>query len=259
MEKGLAIEHAIPRALGGSAVTLTCKKCNNDLGRELISKLKFNLVAEDKYINKKPFDAKMTVKGKSISVDYTIGEQHELITQVRRSNPKNIQHIVEVFEKGGPPEINLKFVYGYKKEVEQMAILLICYLMLFRQFGYFYAFSRWGIETRRVITNRVYDSPLLKMSAQTEAILNHGRSGLFFCTGPKELQDFAVIQLRLKTADYEKRLVKVVPFLPDTNFDEGTHLKPGVINLTARQVNFSPEFLLDPNLKLPYDVRITFG
>ena len=252
----LTIEHVVPKSLGGRIETLTCKECNNQQGEDLLSKLKQNILMEDKFQNQKPFDAKMTVNGKEISVGYRIGEKHELITQAKRSNPRDVAFIEDVFKSGLLPEIGLKFSYGYKKEIEQMAILLICYLMLFRFFGYSYAFSPWGIYTRNVIVSKKYDSPLLKMTATTNEVVMDGKNALFICRQPKEFENYAGIQLRLKVEGFEKTLTKLLPFLPGTYFNKEVHLKGGELEIRGNSISYSPALLTDPAFKVPHNIRV---
>jgi hypothetical protein len=255
----LTIEHVVPKKLGGTMKTLTCKKCNNEYGSELISKLKFNLDMEDKVKNKKPFDAKMTIDGKSVVVDYIIGEKHELITQVHRSNPASIEHITSRFSSTNlPPKISLKFNVGYKKETEQLAVLLICYLALFRHFGYFYALSPWGLQTRDVIVNRETSSDLLKMSASPNAIINDGRPGIVICREPNEFKNFVGVYLRFRLNGYTKYEMKLLPFYPETKFDPEIHLKAKDIQISGSIVPYSRTFLQNPNYVIEPKPHITF-
>lgn len=258
--KLLTIEHVIPEALGGSLKTLTCKKCNNDYGSKLISKLKFNFDIEDKVANKKPLDAKMTIDGKSVSVDFTIGEKHEIATQVHRSNPKNVEHISNRFSNSDSlPTFNLKFVVGYKKETEQLAILLICYLMLFRQFGYFYALNSWGLATRNVIVEQNQESDLLRMSLTADALVNESKSSISICRSPTEFKDFTIVQIQLESDTFAKTYIKVLPSFPSAQFNPEFHLRSQEIEIQASLIPDSNKLPEDIDLGLQPKARIVVG
>ena len=127
----LSKEHVVPEKLGGKIITLTCEKCNKDFGSKLISKLIKNLDYKDIVSGKsdKPFDAQMTINGRNVTIEYHPGETNKLIPQLERSNPENLAYQNELFEHNEVTEFQLTVKSGYGDEIEQMALLLISYLL----------------------------------------------------------------------------------------------------------------------------------
>jgi len=214
----LTIEHIVPEALGGSIETLTCKKCNNQFGANLISKLTTNFETRSKIQNSTPFDARLAIDGKSIAVDF-IARETRFIMRPTRSDPKNISYIENLIKYGKTKEVELSVKLGFGPEVEEMALLLMSYLILFRTYGYRYILSRWGLRTRNVIIKNEYDSPLVKFSVESKEAIVRGDSLVFICKSPKEFENYAGIQIRLKTNNLEEIRTKILPIFPESQFN----------------------------------------
>jgi hypothetical protein len=261
MMGGLSIEHVIPEKLGGNIKTLTCEKCNKDFGSKLISKLVTNLSYKDIFSGKsnKPVDAQMEILGKEINIEYYPGETNKLNPQPKRSNPKNIAYHNKLFENNQVSDFKLTFKTGYKSEYEQMAVLLISYLLLFRYFGYSYAFNRWGFLTRNTIIQELYDSPLLKMSGGFNANLLGGNTAVLFCEEPREFASQATIQMKFKTENSEYSYTKFLPFLPNTKVNKEAYSNRTSFRFKGFEMTYSDGFLINPSFTVPDALIVKFS
>lgn len=255
----LSIEHIIPQALGGKIETLTCKQCNNEFGSKYLAKLAGNMKVWDKVKGNlnEPLDVKVLIKGKPITAEYFHGNPRKIILQPKRSNPENYK-LFKGFREKGVPQFNMRLNLGYKPEYEQMAVLLISYLMLFKYFGYSYALNPWGLFTRDILINNRLDAPLLKMFGTPNETLIDGNTFLFFCTAPEEFSGYAGVQMRFSTAYSSRNFIKLVPFLPNAQFNEEMYSKTRSLTLSGQPVGFSPRYLTKPLFTVPQRLKINF-
>lgn len=198
----------------------------------------------------------MVIHDREVNIEYHPGDIHKLIPQLNRSNPENITYQIELFKNNEVSEFNLTFKTGYKSEIEQMAVLLISYLMLFRYFGYSYAFNRWGFLTRNTIVQEICDSPLLKMSEGVNKNLLEGKTVLLFCEEPQEFANQAMIQLKFVTENSNYTFTKFLPFLPGTKVDEEAYSKQSSFRFKGFEMTYSDEFLTNPTFIVPYDLSV---
>jgi len=244
----LTIEHIIPEALEGKIYTLTCKRCNNFYGSKYISKLIETLKVKDRLLGdlEDPIDAKMAIGENVITAQYFIKERR-IILQPKRSNPYAYQDMLDRFRKGPIPNFNLNFKLGFKPEFQNIAILLMCYLMLFRYFGYSYVFSPWGLKVREIIVNQKLDAPLSKLLSSNNEVVLGGKTGLFLCKEPKIFYGYVGIQLNLITEHSQHTFIKLLPFLPTAKFDNRVK-KTKKVDFVCQSIAYSSDYLRGPGL-----------
>lgn len=256
----LTLEHIVPKSLGGKLITLTCWKCNNDFGSKLISKLYKNIQIKEILSGTKNgfLDSKFSIDGHSVSALFEPGkDSHNLIFNPKRSNPEDTEYIQSKFKKNDVNNFNLIFNAGYSKKEENSALLLIAYLLMFYQFGYFFVFSRFGLHIRGCLINELYETPFLSFSDISEWALESDDPLIMLCSKPKEFLNHAYIQIPLITQTSKHVYGTFIPFLPGTKIDENAYKINRQLQITATQLPDPWNLLKDTKLKLPGNLRIT--
>lgn len=135
----LTLEDAPPISLGGTANTLTCKKCNNESGHEI----DFHLL---EFVNNgeiRSFQsgttAKITVEHQGINVQglLEIDEFGTItITHLKKNNnPEQLKSYIEQTPKGSTPVLSFKASRIDAKRFE-VALLKTAYILAFAKYGY---------------------------------------------------------------------------------------------------------------------------
>lgn len=158
----VAEEHVIPSALGGRITTLTCRRCNNDLGgSQLESHLVQRVLVE---ACKRPIDVTLTMQGAVMRGEMPVrsspDEPHPIRGIGKRSDPRQVAAIQELM-KAPKDEIHLDLNFGYSERRALVAVLRAAYLLMFRTFGYRYLLDASAKPVREQILNWKRDLPVL--------------------------------------------------------------------------------------------------
>jgi len=164
-EPRITEEHIIPETLGGTVVTLTCKKCNSTHGTQLDSHLIQMIRSHDSLAGAgaKPLFGRMHLGGKPLPIDINLNAATKTIEfKMRRGHP-SVPDLVREFFRDNPPtpdnpvSIGFEGTLGYIPCRATHAILRIGYLAAFRQWGYGYILSPAAQVIRRIIAD--YENP----------------------------------------------------------------------------------------------------
>jgi hypothetical protein len=156
----LAVEHCVPESVGGSLLTLTCKKCNNENGAKIDSHLSERLRADDfaEAVGQGPYDAVVTVEGNPVRANVTFerGEMHTIESRVvrRATNPTKLQAALDELSSGKIGiTVNMNFTFKFNQQVARVALMRAAYLIMFRYYGYSYVFYNQVSMIRNQICN----------------------------------------------------------------------------------------------------------
>lgn len=137
----LTEEHIIPRKLGGTLITLTCRNCNGVHGAKLDSHLIQMLRSQDAIdgVGTKLLRGTIEIGGILLptDIDWKATKNETTSFRLRRNNAARFDHIRQVF-RNGVPNIGVKLKFDYIPHRACLAVLRIAYLVMFREFGYRY-------------------------------------------------------------------------------------------------------------------------
>lgn len=253
----LTIDHIVTGAVGGRAVTLTCKACNDRSGSGAEASLVGKLDVEDK------------LRGKSttpLSVDLRFAEG-EFPADVRflpdgggeivilgRPGPqvesrfKMVETAVQQRE-----DFHMRFSLGYRSRHPAVAVLRMGYLAMFRQFGYGYLRCPGAQIIRDQIARP--EEQLMDFLGVADGALEVPDPPPYpitvgFLREPQHLRCF-VVYLRLTTKSGTRRDVAVV--MP--GFDEGNvyarwkEQKAPLLGLSVKVLQYDIQDLTDPRAR----------
>lgn len=256
----LSIEHIIPKALGGKILTITCVECNNKIGSKYFSHLKRNFEYIDIIQGKSNagLDSLFSIDGKKISAKfYMDGDKYTFIGQPKRSNPKNIDYINSQFIKKNVDKIDTTFKLNYSSQKVKLSKLIIAYLMLFRQFGYYFLFNHTAKLIYSIITEENISSKVFNFFSMDSVPIDNGRPLVGLLTKPEALFGYALLQIPIKTKNSTKLIGSFLPYSPYIKFDSSIYPSEGEkLSITFRYLEKPLYMLKDENIKLPYKVRI---
>lgn len=158
---GLSLEHIIPRALGGTYVTLSCRRCNNRQG----SALDAHLVRMIRTLDWEEGDGS-SLKGTvrigdaelPMQISWSTGEVPKTI-KILGGKPKLIEEFQTMARGMGEGDIvNLTFRFDYVELKARRALVRLGYLALFAQLGYRYILSEAGAFVRRLLAEGDIDA-----------------------------------------------------------------------------------------------------
>ncbi len=149
--KWLTLEHAPPESLGGSAVCLTCKGCNNSSGYTLDAQMRKreNLIefARGEMTEFRP--ARFEIGQATVNVYYYHGGGGILVTGLPGNNASLSQ---SEFERelddqcqAKPRDLRFRitpYLDRYESQLEHVGWLRCAYLVSFAAFGYLYIYQR---------------------------------------------------------------------------------------------------------------------
>lgn len=159
-EPQITEEHIIPDMLGGTAVTLTCKRCNNTHGTELDSHLVQMIRFHDFLagVGTKPVRGGIELDGKRFPSDIKFDSAENTVEfKMRRSHPTTPDAVRKFFQ-ANPDTFKFHGSSGYIQYRADLALLRAGYLAMFKQWGYRYILSRAADVIRRTIGD--YENPL---------------------------------------------------------------------------------------------------
>lgn len=152
----LTLEDAPPYSLGGTANTLTCKKCNNESGHKIDFHL-VELLNEQEIRNFSPnTEAKVTVEHKGEKVQGLLKIDDEGVITIthllKTNNPEKLEKYVDKTGKGDKPILFFKASRVDAKKVE-VALLKSAYILAFEHYGYPLILSKAFDVVRQQILN----------------------------------------------------------------------------------------------------------
>ncbi len=145
----LSLEHCVPKSLGGTSLTLTCKNCNNSFGKAIDSHLKNKIAAEDAFQGLGgTVDGKFSIEGNAIRCNIGFGrgdgKNISLQTIVKASDSRAIDAAFGIVEQrikcNETFRGTISFSPGYAENLWKVALVKAAFLLMFRQFGYSYMF-----------------------------------------------------------------------------------------------------------------------
>lgn len=137
----ISIEHIPPEAIGSSIKTITCTKCNNDIGTKLQAHMNNYVREKDLLAGRllKPIPAKVKIDGRVIHMQITENKGGGKWTAVSVVSqlPPDIQR-PEDLKKYAGERATISLQIPVSKEIVDAAYLHSAYLALFSLFGYPY-------------------------------------------------------------------------------------------------------------------------
>ncbi|OFW32733.1 MAG: hypothetical protein A3J28_07880 [Acidobacteria bacterium RIFCSPLOWO2_12_FULL_60_22] len=151
-EPDLTEEHIIPEKLGGTLVTLTCKRCNNTYGSKVEAHLVQMLRSHDslKGTSNRPLRGRMEIGGMTVPADIEWKAAETTTIRLRPFKPA-VHEAIKKHLRDGTDEINLNLNFRYIPLRSYVAVFRIAYLAMFRELSYGYILSRAAGAVREII------------------------------------------------------------------------------------------------------------
>jgi hypothetical protein len=135
----LTLDHIVPKSLGGSRTILSCRRCNNDQGRDLDAHLSQHQKITDAIQGHGALKTKLYVNGREIVANLELGEGGmNFIVAGKATNPAAWKAVRDEFACGKVSTIDGTLFAGYRKNNFRTAVLRCAYLAVFEEFGYAY-------------------------------------------------------------------------------------------------------------------------
>jgi hypothetical protein len=156
-EPELTEEHIIPGELGGTLVTLTCKRCNNTHGSEIDAHLVQRLRSDDIITGagSRFLKGSIEIAGMRVPTDieWNISKQEATTFRLRQFDPAVHDAIRKALHDGDVKTFNVNMSFDYIPLRSWVAVFRIAYLAMFRTFGYPYILSPAGGVVREIISH----------------------------------------------------------------------------------------------------------
>jgi hypothetical protein len=152
LSETLAEEHIVPKRLGGTLTTLTCRQCNSHHGSTLDSHLVRRVHIESR---RRPISARVRIGdgeiGAEIHIPASLDDEAIQILGIKgQSHPDKSDETMRALEKGERAiHINLNFEYVPIRST--VALVRSAYLLMFRMFGYRYILD----ESAKVVLHQI--------------------------------------------------------------------------------------------------------
>jgi len=160
----VAPDHIVPKALGGTLTTLTCRKCNDTVGSRLEKHLIQRVLVSNR---KRPIKIRVKVGGAEQGAELhgpipTTGETPVFVIKgVRQwSDEREVEKIIQAL-KDGAKTIHFTGNLGFARQRSDLALLRAAYLMMFRTFGYSYVLDSSATAVRAQLDNPRNIMPIL--------------------------------------------------------------------------------------------------
>jgi hypothetical protein len=137
------IAHIVPKSLGGNAVTMTCRSCNNSVGHRLEGDLAQYIWYRAKLtgLSEEPMKVRADIDTVEIGADliHRHAGPPELHVIDKISDPKNYSHVQNLVETV-PQSVSIEILTRPPYDLFKMRAALVhaAYLLTFRFFGYGY-------------------------------------------------------------------------------------------------------------------------
>jgi hypothetical protein len=250
----LTLEHCIPDATGGTIGTLTCAKCNNDLGSRVDAHLSRQLRVEDALQGRsaEPLRSRVETGEGWFSADMRLvpGEDLQIeIEMLRRfSNPKLFEKAKEEIQAGSGLAGKLDPRLRPLIHRARVALLKAGYLMMFRQFGYGYIGFSPAQKLREQILNP--DAGIIPVeTAIVHLDDHHVVNTVVLVVRPDALRCF-LVTMKLSTQAGDRYFGVVLPGfdIPDKTYENWMSARAGSNEqkMEMLPVPFSRDRLIDP-------------
>ena len=153
--KAISIEHIPPKAIGSSIKTMTCTKCNNDVGTKLQAHMNNYVRKKDLLAGRilKPIPAKVKIDGRIFDTRITDNKGAGRWTGVSVKNQLPPDMWPEDAEKFVGKQAVVSLGIPTPKEIVDAAYLHSAYLALFSLFGYPYIMQPFLNPIRKKIND----------------------------------------------------------------------------------------------------------
>jgi hypothetical protein len=139
--RSLTKEHVLSKSLGGRAVTLTCKPCNNAGGHKVQAHLKTLFKINEGFRGDGDFTGRFTMLGETVPVGVHVLRGAGLAIAARGGSPRALEAIERGFKSPDPCKWSVQFKVPYSPGKASAAIARAAYLAAFYQMGYRYILS----------------------------------------------------------------------------------------------------------------------
>ncbi len=135
----LTKEHVVPKSLGGSIVTLTCKRCNNEFGHKVQSHLAKLIEINESFKGNAVARGRFTIFDQSVPVNVKLSGGLHL--EAVGGDPKALEAIDIAAKTRATGRWSLSSQWKYSPWKGSTAIARTAYLIAFEQYGYPYLLS----------------------------------------------------------------------------------------------------------------------
>jgi hypothetical protein len=136
--KELTKEHVLSKALGGTAITLTCKACNSLCGYKLQSHLTTLLKINESFRGNGEFRGRFTVFDETVPVGVRVLPGAGLNITARGGSPRTFEVIHDGMKTQARSKWSMQVNLPYSPGKASTAIAHAAYLVAFYRFGYAY-------------------------------------------------------------------------------------------------------------------------
>jgi len=158
----LTIEHIVPSSVGGKQTILTCRRCNNNQGRDLDSHLVQYQKIVDAFQGHGFLKTNLNIKDHKLVANLKWGNGYKHFRIVdKATNPAAREELQQEFADSNVSTMNCTLFFDYIKNNFQTAVLRAAYLIIFKCFGYEYACHEIVQVVRRRIANPSLEYPRL--------------------------------------------------------------------------------------------------
>lgn len=198
----LTLEDVPPKSLGGKPVILTCKRCNNNSGRDLDSHLKAKIDLDLFMEGEKEIPSTFGIKGNNHfkSLMSFNSDERRFRFSYSHKNPYAKREVESLISKWNGSQFEFK-IKGPNQRRSLGALIRVAYLLAFEQFGYAYLLSPGGSIVREQIINPEKQIIFDKLLFSTNKQLAQGKEGVHFVKTPESLKAiFVVFSLNVGTS-----------------------------------------------------------
>ena len=218
----LSLEDVPQKALGGHALLLTCKRCNNWSGHEIDHYLRTEIDYEDNVSIHSEKGARGTLSAKGININARIKIENELSTtiNIEKSNNNPIRYeefLSEVRKMGDNWQKEVKAYQINEKKRNpvraDIAILKSAYLLAFYVLGYKYIFNVSLSPVREQILNpneEIISNYILNYGYGLSDNVTDGVYVAEIC-GKKLLA--VIISMKMKESEIRHRYIVALPYI----------------------------------------------
>ena len=139
--RSLTKEHVLSKSLGGRAITLTCKSCNNASGHKVQNHLKTLFKMNERFRGDGDLGGRFTIFGETVPVGVQVRPSTGFALTVRGGSPHTIGAIDRGFQSQQSGKWSLEVNVPYSPGKASAAIARAAYLAAFHQRGYGYILS----------------------------------------------------------------------------------------------------------------------
>ncbi|MFV7235346.1 hypothetical protein [Flavobacterium sp. ZB4R12] len=279
LENHLTLEDIPPKTLGGHPQALTCKKCNNESGKELDIHLLNRLLDIDSkaFLPNSKTAATYEINGFKMNGVFEFDKNGKAILnfQPKHSNPKDADSFMadlfppktiynplfllnrELVDESRSPSFNIQPKQRLKADERrsEIALLRIAYLIAFSTLGNGFLINAGLYKVREQILNP--DKSILPKPFWINYDFPKEMEGINIITLPKELRSFLIV-FSLKTNSKSRRFAIVLPGPSDPGIKVYDYIEKYICTgHGSESVNFTTEHL--PKFDYLNKDEYTFG